>query len=112
MKKQRQRTKQQWERIIRRYEKSGLSKEEFVSSKGLNMSSFKGWLRKIRQEKIDAKGTSGQFVEIVQPQHTQDISQQNEIKISIENATLEFKSLPEPSWIAQVIVLTKRSGLC
>jgi hypothetical protein len=43
------RSRSEWSSIIKAFERSGGSHEEFCSERGLNLGSFRGWLYRIRK---------------------------------------------------------------
>ncbi len=56
------RTADEWRRIMKRYEKSGLTIEAFCRREGVPKNSFWNWRRRLRKEQVPAKKS---FVEIV-----------------------------------------------
>jgi hypothetical protein len=42
-------SRNEWSKIIRAFERSGESHEEFCSRQGLNLGSFRGWLYRLRK---------------------------------------------------------------
>jgi hypothetical protein len=56
-----------WSTIIKAFERSGESHEEFCSARGLNVGSFRGWLYKLRAARATSSDITLLPVEVATP---------------------------------------------
>lgn len=96
------RLKQNWDNFIERYEKSGLSRADFLRSQKITEGQYY-YYAKFHRNKIQAQESST-TLPVVQKSNFIPMVSQKEFKITISNSIgLTFDSLPEPIWIANLI---------
>jgi transposase-like protein len=79
------RTKQEWTKILRRFESSGVGPREFCQREGLPPSSFQRWRRRL------ASGASADFVDLTPPE-TPSATPDWELEVSLPNGVrLQFR---------------------
>ena len=61
------RTESQWRAIFNRYDRSGLSQEQFCKREGLSLTTFAMWRRKIRAASSSLATQPSSFVEVCIP---------------------------------------------
>jgi transposase-like protein len=63
--KQGRRSRDEWKRLVSRYERSGASRREFCRREGLNENTFRLWWGRLRSESPSAPPSPTPFVEVV-----------------------------------------------
>ena len=96
------RSKQNWDKLVELYQKSGLSKADFFRSQKITEGQYY-YYAKFHRNKIQAQDLST-TLPMVQKSNFIPMVSQKEFKITINNSIgLTFDSLPEPIWIANLI---------
>jgi hypothetical protein len=57
----------EWSAIIKAFERSGESHEEFCAAQGLNVGSFRGWLYRLRSARATSSDITLLPVEVIAP---------------------------------------------
>ena len=57
-------TVEQWEKLVERFEGSGMEQRAFAAKAGVSFSRLKYWLYKIRREQAEGGGGEVSFVEV------------------------------------------------
>ena len=98
-------SKEYWKRFVDLYSQSGLSKIEFCRRHQISSVKFYHWCNYFRPDlkvlgpdnKVIKKSDSDLFLPVKRPV-------QNNIKIKLQNGVeLEFLSVPDASWMANLI---------
>lgn len=96
------RLKQNWDNFIERYEKSGLTRADFLRSQKITEGQYY-YYAKFHRNKIQAQ-ESATTLPVVQKSNFIPMVSQKEFKITINNSIgLTFDSIPEAVWIANLI---------
>lgn len=96
------RSKQNWEKLIELYQKSGLTRPDFLRSQKISDSQYY-YYAKFHRNKIQAQ-ESAMAMPVVHKSNFIPIVSQKEFKIKINDSIgLTFDSLPEPTWMANLI---------
>jgi hypothetical protein len=66
-------SRSEWSAIIKAFERSGGSHEEFCSARGLNVGSFRAWLYRLRATKTTSSEITLLPVEVTAPVVMRDI---------------------------------------
>lgn len=96
------RSKQQWDKFVELYQKSGLSKADYLRSQKITDGQYY-YYAKFHRNKIQA-ADSVTSMPVVQKQNFIPMISKKEFKIKINDSIgLTFDSLPEPVWMANLI---------
>ena len=94
------RSKQNWGKLIELYQKSGLTKAEFLRSQKITEGQYY-YYAKFHRNKIQESTNS---LPVIHKTNFIPMVSQKEFKIKINNSILlTFDSLPEPIWMANLI---------
>ena len=92
-----------WEKIIKAFANSNLSKRDFCNSKDIPKNKFYYWCNKIRpdlkSELHNTRGADSPFL----PVKTKKIEKPLSVTIN-SKINLSFESLPDPAWLASLII--------
>lgn len=78
-----------WTGIIREYEASALSQEAFCEGRDLTVSTFRGWLYRLRRESVDAWA---HFVDVL----GRAACGGNGCSVAFGDVKVSFETLPKP----------------
>ena len=85
-----------WQRVVRKFDKSGLSQEAFCEVHGLSVGTFRSWLYRLRRE---SGSSAPKFVEVIasksRPSHA--------CVVAIGKAELRFESMPDVEYLGALL---------
>ena len=91
-----------WKKIIGLFEKGNLNKVQFCKKNGINLNHFYYWCNKLRPDlksPIHADKSKNSFIPIT----TNTKNESFTITLG-DGPTINFSSMPEPSWIASLVL--------
>lgn len=96
------RSKQTWDNFIERYQKSGLTRADFLRSQKITESQYY-YYAKFHRNKVQPQESTN-TLPVVQKSNFIPMVSQKEFRITINNSIgLTFDSIPEAIWLANLI---------
>jgi hypothetical protein len=86
-----------WQRVVSKFEESGLTQAAFCEAHGLTLGAFRSWLYRLRRERGSARPA---FVEVTTSKES--LTQQACV-IRIAGAELRFESLPDAQYLGALL---------
>lgn len=69
----RRRSRSEWQAIVERFERSGMTAVAFSRSKGICLHTLRNWRRKLRRPSSSSSADSGEFIEVTKPGAWRDL---------------------------------------
>lgn len=93
-----------WANLLEQFHNSDLTQKQFAQKHGLNIYTFRG--RLYRASSSDRQNLPAPFVSL----QIKDLDQpQPFLKLKLQDLELDFASLPDPQWLAQLAFYTRGS---
>jgi hypothetical protein len=110
------RSNAEWDRLVDEWLTSGEKQKEFVKARGINLKTFQGRVCRSRKRRgLSRKGKRPEaplrFVEVTPPSPPSESTMEfGACRITMHSTKIEFTSMPDAGWIAEILSKMGESG--